>query len=238
LKKLFYKRNRLIMDVPVVVVKGPKRGDSFLTKYTMNIVGFSSFVATSILCSQKLDADSPAGEGLWITGLAATLITSVLTMLSSTCLCRPQHERRAEEAEMTWRQYIPHVAKSMLNPCTDNRRFYALGILISGCFAFPGGILSLKNFSPTALDVLEPIYYLSQFAALALPVKTEDAYFAWGWMKSIRSAIYLGIAASKPETFAPIIAADTIQLIGGLFAGLSGSYTSCTNRKSENNLGV
>ena len=226
------------MDVPVVVVKGPKRGDSFLTKYTMNIVGFGSVVASSILCSQKLDADNPAGQGLWITGLTLGLVTSILTMLSSTCLCRPQHERRVEEAQMTWRQYVPHVAKSMWNPCTDNRRFYAVGMLISGCFAFPGEILSLKNFSPTALDILEPIYYLSQFAALAVPVKTEDAYFAWGWMKSIRSAIYLGIAASKPEAFAPVIASDTIQLIGGLFAGLSGAYIKYTNRNSENNLGV
>ncbi len=226
------------MDEPIVVVKGPKRGDSFLTKYTMNIVGFSSFVATSILCSQKLDADSPAGQGLWITGLTATLITSILTMLSSTCLCSPSHERRAEEAQMTWGQYVPHVAKSMLNPCTDNRRFYALGTLISACFAFPGEILSLKNFSPTALDVLEPIYYLSQFAALAVPVKTEDAYFAWGWIKSIRSATYLIIATNKPETLAPIIAADSIQLIVGLFAGISGLYTKYQNRNSENNLGV
>ncbi len=226
------------MDVPVVVVKGPKRGDSFLTKYTMNIIGLGSVVASSILCSQKIDTDNSAGQGLWITGLTVSLVTSLLTMLSSTCLCRPQHERKTEEAEMTWGQYIPHVAKSMLNPCTDNRRFFALGMLISGCFAFPGEILSLKNFSPTALDVLEPIYYLSQFAALVVPVKTEDAYFAYGWMKSIRSAIYLGIADSKPEALAPIIAADSIQLISGLFAGLSGAYTKYTNRNSENNLGV
>lgn len=226
------------MDVPVVGVKGPKRGDSFLTKYTMNIVGFSSFIATSILCSQKLDADSPAGQGLWITGLTVTLITSVLTMLSSTCLCRPQHERRVEEAKMTWGQYIPHVGKSMLNPCTDNRRFYALGILISGCFAFPGEILSVQNFNPTALDILEPIYYLSQFVALAVPVKTEDAYISWGCIKGFRSGIYLVIAANKLETLAPIIAADSIQLIAGSFAGLSGAYTKYTNRNSEINLGV
>jgi hypothetical protein len=224
------------MDVPVVVVKGPKRGDSFLTKYTMNIIGLGAVVVSGVLYSQKMDTD--AGQGLWVTGLTVGLVTSVVTMLSSTCLCSPSHERRTEEAEMTWGQYIPHVAKSMLNPCTDNRRFYALGMLVSSCFVFPGEILGVKNFSPAVLDIMEPIYYLAQFAALAMPVKTEDAYFAWGWMKSIRSAIYIGIIASKPEAFAPVIAADSMQLIVGLFAGFSGAYTKCINRNAEINLGV
>ncbi len=211
--------------------------NSFFAKYTMPIIGLGSVAAYSVFYFQKFDSNNLTGRGLWDGGISVGLITSAITMLTSTCLCRPSSDKRAEEEKMTWGQYIPHIAKSMLNPCMDPRRFYTFGNFVGNGLLLPAEILNMGNLV-TVRCIVEPLYYLVQFSALAGPVKSENAYIAWGAIKGIFQGISLFVSLKEPEKFAPIIAANSIFLATSIFSIASGVSTKIAERNAPVSVGV
>ncbi len=210
---------------------------SFFAKHTMALISLGSAAAYSAFYFQKFDSENLTGRGLWDTGISIGLITSAFTMVASSCLCRPSSDKRAEEAKMTWGQYIPHVAKSMLNPCADPRRFYTFGNFIGNWLLLPAEILNMGNLV-TVRCVVEPLYYLAQFTALAGPVKSENSYIAWGAIKGIFQGISLFVSLKEPEKFAPIIAANSLFLATSLFSIASGAAIKLSNRAAPTSIGV
>ncbi len=211
--------------------------NSFFAKYTMAIIGLGSAAAYSVFYFQKFDSNNLTGRGLWDGGISVGLITSAITMLTSSCLCRLSSDKRAEEEKMTWGQYIPHVAKSMLNPSADPRRFYAFGNFVGNWLLLPAEILNMGNLV-TVRCVVEPLYYLAQFTALAGPVKSENSYIAWGAIKGIFQGISLFVSLKEPEKFAPIIAANSIFLATSLCSIGSGVGIKFAERNAPVSVGV
>ncbi len=205
---------------------------NFFAKYTMALIGLGSAAAYGVFYFQKFDSNNLTGRGLWDTGVSIGLITSAFTMVASSCLCKPSSDGRAAEEKMTWRQYIPHVAKNMVNPCVDPRRFYAFGNLVANSLLLPAEILNMGNLV-TVRCVVEPLYYLAQFTALAGPVKAENSYIAWGAIKGIFQGISLFVSLKEPEKFAPIIAANSLLLVTSLTAIISGVSTKIAQKKEQ-----
>ena len=218
-----------------LVTKQPD--NSFFAKHTMTLIGLGSAAAYTVFYFQKFDSNNLTGRGLWDAGISIGLITSAFTMVASSCLYRSSSDKRAAESQMTWGQYIPHVAKSMFNPCADPRRFYTFGNFIGNWLLLPAEILNMGNLV-TVRCVVEPLYYLAQFTALAGPVKSENSYIAWGAIKGIFQGISLFVSLKEPEKFAPIIAANSIFLATSLFAVASGISTKLAERKEAVSIGV
>lgn len=205
------------------------RGNCF-TQFTMPVIALGSIAAYSA-CFWQFQRDNSAGYGMWIAANSIGIAVSLLTMCSCYTCCGEIAKQRELEAEMSWRQYLPYLAKQMINPLNDNRRFFAFGTSISNWLMLGGEALEMHDFL-TARFVLEPLYYLAQFTALTIPVKSENAYLIWGATKGLFQLISLGVSAQEPEKYEPIIAANIIFLGTAIAAISSGIMTKYMNRET------